>query len=189
MKINNLTPKFIHMKKNLHLLATTILLVCFGVLLNAQIDTVFHYKFDGDLLDAGGKNIELKDDSTTVTDYYNLDSTGASSLAGDKALYLSGKLGSFLAITDTELLDPSQTDFTVCAWVKNQSPDDKFYEHVILHQIKYNNQPATESAPRYYLACFGTKIDPQSDETDDSDTLWVGTFMSEEEKKKKKMVP
>lgn len=132
------------MKKTLQLCASIAMLAC-ALTLNAQNDTVFHFSFDGNLNDVSGNNVVLEDTSG-VGGFYSTDSVGVHG----NALALTGETGTVLTIRETNLFDPSQSNYTVCAWVKNKSETDHFREHVILHQIG-NGTGAT----RYYLAAFG----------------------------------
>lgn len=107
---------------------------------------VFHFPFDGNLNDVSGNEVALTNPHATNT-FYSVNETGKYG----QALSLTGESGTYLQIAQAGLLDPSQTDYTVCAWVKNTSATSHPSEHIILHQ----NAGGT-GATRYLLACGGT---------------------------------
>ena len=123
-------------------------------------NVIFHYPFDGNLKDKSGNNVELQNTTDNET-FFSTDSAGVHG----NALALSGEPATFLEITRTGLLNPSTSDYTVCAWVKNKSDVTHHTEHIILHHA-YNGAGAT----RYLLSCVGSGANG-------SDILNVGTFI------------
>lgn len=123
-------------------------------------NVVFHFPFDGDLIDKSVNKIELQN-TTQSESFFSTDSVGVYG----NALALSGEPDTFLEITRPELLNLSTSDYTVCAWVKNKSDVSHHAEHIILHQA-YNGAGST----RYLLSCIGSGANG-------SDVLNVGTFI------------
>lgn len=135
-------------------------------------NVVFYFPFDGNLKDKSGNDIELQNTSENE----NFFSTDSGGVFGN-ALALSGEPATFLEITRSGLLDPSKSDYTVCAWVKNKSLVTHPTEHIILHHA-YNGGGAT----RYLLSCIGSG-------TNGSDELNVGTFIGGGRSVSKSVVP
>ena len=121
---------------------------------------VFHFELEGNLKDCGENNILLENPHEN-TNFFSVDSAGKYG----KALALSGEYGTYLQIPQVGLLDPSVSDYTVCAWVKNKSANDHVSEHIILHQAINGN-----GSTRFVLACNG------SGKTT-SENLQISTFM------------
>jgi hypothetical protein len=130
-------------------------------------DTAFYFPFDGNLTDFGGNNVLLED---TLGAGYKVDVQGRIG----NALYLDGT--QFLTIKQMGLLDPSVTDYTVSAWVKNTAAADHNIENIILHQ--YNNGDGT-GANRYLLALDGNGTTP----------ITVSTFMTGTKSKSTGIIP
>ena len=124
-------------------------------------NVVFHFPFDGNLTDASDNAVEITNPTNNST-FYSTDSAGVYG----KALALSGASNTYLHIARTSLLDPSTSDYTVCAWVKNKSNEDHNAEQIILHQSDMTGIGST----RYMLACLGSG-------TPQSQNLQTGTFM------------
>ncbi len=130
-------------------------------------DTAFYFPFDGNLTDFGGNNVLLED---TLGAGYKVDAEGRIG----NALYLDGT--QFLTIKQMGLLDPSVSDYTVSAWIKNTAPADHNVENIILHQ--YNNGDGT-GANRYLLALDGNGTTP----------ITVSTYMTGKMSKSTGTVP
>jgi arylsulfatase A-like enzyme len=134
---------------------------------------VFHFPFDGNLIDASENAVEITNPINN-SEFFSTDSTG---LYG-KALALSGTSDTYLHIARTALLDPSTSDYTVCAWVKNKSNEDHNVEQIILHQSDLTGSGST----RYLLACIGSG-------TPQSQNLQIGTFMGATNNKSNGYIP
>lgn len=96
-----------------------------------SLKLLFHYPFDGNTTDVSVNNYKLNPVSGYVPTYENGKYGNAIQLNGTS---------NYLDISQTDILNPSNTTFTVCAWVYNTTPNSKIpttgnLEQQILHQL------------------------------------------------------